>query len=586
MTKTKLEIAQEYAAKGWAVMPLHTPDANHICSCHHKDCKSNGKHPRTINGLQDATTDLAQIRKWWGMWPEANIGVATGSKSGFVVLDVDAHHGGNDTIRDLVKKNGEFSEKVYAKTGNGGYHILFQHPGGYIPNTQGSETKPSKLGMGLDFRGDGGYIVAPGSTHYSGNTYTWGVPVNGHLPEMPKWLIDMMATPAPATPGVLVHDGEQLIPGDRHKVLLAFAGAMRRKGISTQGILACLRMENANRCNPPKDDAELVKIASYVGAKDPEDDVLRVEGVGYDTGVPDETPGLYTLDEYEPQLDEYRRNGLPQGISPGWNNLRDLYTILPGYLTMVTGSPTAGKSHFMNALMANMMIQHGWKFAVASPEFAPPAYFYSRFMEAYTGSPFYHGPTPRIGDEMYEEAKRILKSSLYFIEAKNGEPLTIPFVMAMAKRAREEYGIQGLTIDPWAKFDHVRPDSMNETDYIRVTINKLQHFLQHENLHGWLVVHPKMTYTPGDIDGPVITPYALPGSAHWYNLAHNIISLYRRKSERSNKVDIHVQKVKPHYIGQEGVCELFYDSVSGQYYESQWKTDGPDDEDESGIPQF
>ena len=50
----------------------------------------NGKIPATTHGCKDATTDPAQITKWWGGGSIYNIAIATGG--GIVVLDVDADH--------------------------------------------------------------------------------------------------------------------------------------------------------------------------------------------------------------------------------------------------------------------------------------------------------------------------------------------------------------------------------------------------------------------------------------------------------------------------------------------------------------
>ncbi len=60
-----LEAALAYAAEGWPVLPLHTPRGQQ-CSCGRADCGSVGKHPRTRNGLTDASTDPDTIREWWG----------------------------------------------------------------------------------------------------------------------------------------------------------------------------------------------------------------------------------------------------------------------------------------------------------------------------------------------------------------------------------------------------------------------------------------------------------------------------------------------------------------------------------------
>ena len=76
-TNSPIEMALMYAGKGWHVFPLHTVIDGTTCDCR-RSCPKPGKHPRTANGFKDATTDETQIRKWWGMWPDANIGIATG----------------------------------------------------------------------------------------------------------------------------------------------------------------------------------------------------------------------------------------------------------------------------------------------------------------------------------------------------------------------------------------------------------------------------------------------------------------------------------------------------------------------------
>ena len=83
-----LEAALDYAAQGMFVFPLHSTNAAGACSCGRTDCGSAGKHPRTGHGHRDASTDPQQIRRWWAMWPDANIGIASG-ESGLVVIDVD-----------------------------------------------------------------------------------------------------------------------------------------------------------------------------------------------------------------------------------------------------------------------------------------------------------------------------------------------------------------------------------------------------------------------------------------------------------------------------------------------------------------
>jgi hypothetical protein len=141
--------------------------------------------------LKAATTDPDTISRWWGRWPQANIAVRTGATSGLVVLDVDPRHGGNETVRELVRQHGEWPDGPIVRTGSDGWHGYFAHPGEPIRNSAG------RIGPGLDVRGDGGYIIAPPSRHASGACYRWE-DLLGELPPMPEWLLTLARQPVPA----------------------------------------------------------------------------------------------------------------------------------------------------------------------------------------------------------------------------------------------------------------------------------------------------------------------------------------------------------------------------------------------------
>ena len=164
-----IKTALALAAKGFQVFPCHTPQftADRVrCSCKKTSCGNVGKHPRTLHGFKDATTDPDQIRKWWEMWPEANLAIATGDP--VVVLDVDPRHGGDESFRDLEQEHGKLPVTVVVKTGGGGWHHWFRPPDGIeIRNSEGV------VGPGLDVRGVGGYALVPPSLHASGSRYTW-----------------------------------------------------------------------------------------------------------------------------------------------------------------------------------------------------------------------------------------------------------------------------------------------------------------------------------------------------------------------------------------------------------------------------
>ena len=122
-------------------------------------CTPWGKRPATEHGFHDATTDLEQVEVWWRQSPGANIGVPTGAASGAVVVDVDVH-GPVDgrTGFDRATRAGLVDGwELLVCTPTGGLHA-------YYPATPDTEQRSWQAARaGIDFRGDGGYIIVPPS---------------------------------------------------------------------------------------------------------------------------------------------------------------------------------------------------------------------------------------------------------------------------------------------------------------------------------------------------------------------------------------------------------------------------------------
>jgi putative DNA primase/helicase len=160
--------ALAYASLRFYLIPLHWVVEGE-CSCRRKYCSTPGKHPMTQHGLKDASCDLRQIEQWWGKWPNANIGIATGNISGIVVLDVDERSGGQETLDELISRFGPLPPSWVARTG-GGRHFYWKHPESPMKSRSG-------IAKGLDVKADGGYVVAPPSRHWTGKLYEWEVGV-------------------------------------------------------------------------------------------------------------------------------------------------------------------------------------------------------------------------------------------------------------------------------------------------------------------------------------------------------------------------------------------------------------------------
>lgn len=141
------QAALAYAAAGVAVFP----------------CQPEGKAPLTQRGFHDASRDARQVGVWWRRWPGANVGLPTGAASGVDVVDIDVHDGGSgfagfERARqvDLVA-----SWTWLVRTPSGGVHAYYPHGTG--------QRSWALAGAHIDFRGDGGYVVAPPSQVRTGS---------------------------------------------------------------------------------------------------------------------------------------------------------------------------------------------------------------------------------------------------------------------------------------------------------------------------------------------------------------------------------------------------------------------------------
>ncbi len=180
-----LDAALGYGAMGWPVVPLHGW-VNDRCTCG-RDCSSPAKHPRNAHGLTDASADADNIVAWWRKWPNANVGLRTGDV--FDVLDVDGEEG-RQSIIQACADHGALPGGPWSLTGGGGDHLLF------LPT--GSRNRAGMMHK-VDWRGDGGYIVAPPSLHASGAQYGWQEGPETPLEPAPEWL-RLLVAPEPVIP--------------------------------------------------------------------------------------------------------------------------------------------------------------------------------------------------------------------------------------------------------------------------------------------------------------------------------------------------------------------------------------------------
>jgi len=190
---TILDSAQEYVSLGFSVFPCRHINEDGSCSCGKKgNCHSPGKHPKTRQGVKDATNNPDTINEYFSK--DCNIGIATGEPSGLWVLD-DDDIAANKAITDTLPRTWT------AKTGGGGRHYFFRH-------TETTKRLKNVKGIGvwkMDVRSTGGYVIAPPSNHISGGKYEWIIsPHECEIAEAPDWLIRLIPKHEDDQRGVMV----------------------------------------------------------------------------------------------------------------------------------------------------------------------------------------------------------------------------------------------------------------------------------------------------------------------------------------------------------------------------------------------
>ncbi len=142
------------------------------------------KAPATERGLYAASTDPEQVRRMFASPAAVLIGMPTGATTGLYAVDVDIKHGAKGD-EWLQANSHRLPQTRTHKTQSGGLHLLFTVPAGAkIRNSQ------SKIAPGVDVRGDGGFVIVPGSPEYA-------VADDSDPAEMPAWLLELLK-PAPA----------------------------------------------------------------------------------------------------------------------------------------------------------------------------------------------------------------------------------------------------------------------------------------------------------------------------------------------------------------------------------------------------
>lgn len=233
-----MDFALHYARQGYRVFPL----------------AEGAKVPaiprdRGGHGCLDATTTIEVIERWWAQYPQANVGIATGR--GLLVIDVDPRKAAKwlESLQAL-----EIPPTFTVKTWSGGWHLYLSMPPTCMV-TIGTDLLP-----GIDWRGNGGYVVAAGSMVQE-KLYT--IARNVPIAQAPKSLLERLSSRSQKPRPERDTDGNYVIrAGQRNEVFFALACLLRRFGCNYNVIVQSLSAANSEQAERPLEDREVRQIAA------------------------------------------------------------------------------------------------------------------------------------------------------------------------------------------------------------------------------------------------------------------------------------------------------------------------------------
>lgn len=247
--------------QGFHVIPLGTPNErppdNHIKRCNGDLAEAMEKWPKTPRigwkKYQTQAPTREEIEMWWRLWPQANIGLLTGS---VIVVDADS--------KEAVEfvESGQITRTPWVvKTAKGAHFYYQRNPTIEIRNSASKQR--------LDVRGYGGYVVAPPSVHATGVIYEWEIDKlygADSIHELPLLMADdlqKITTHNNQGAGVVLNfdandqkpvpRGQTVDVGERNNMAASLAGRYIANGIPVAKVLQLVKAWNNNNATPLSD---------------------------------------------------------------------------------------------------------------------------------------------------------------------------------------------------------------------------------------------------------------------------------------------------------------------------------------------
>lgn len=275
---------------------------------------------------------------------------------------------------------------------------------------------------------------------------------------------------------------------------------------------------------------------------------------------------VYEVSDFESELDAYYENGLPQGKGINIPELDEKVRWMTGHYATVTGSPTSGKSEFIDFICAKLNIIHDWKVGYYSPESAPLAVHFSKVFSKFAGFKFGKNTSPSEADRY--TVQDYIKDNYYWVAPV--DDIQLDDILKKFEYLVKAKGVKVFVIDPFNRIETDQDYTHDKLLYIKKTLKKIISFVKRNDALLFLIAHPTKLQKLKDGKYPIATMYDISGSADFFNMTSYGISVRREQDDEtlaflsSGQVSISKAKLNE-TMGSTGIWDFRYNINNGRY---------------------
>lgn len=290
------------------------------------------------------------------------------------------------------------------------------------------------------------------------------------------------------------------------------------------------------------------------------------------------------MDEMLALYEDGPDNGLATGLGGA---IDELYRLVPGTVTFITGPPGCGKSSVLDHMIVSAATLHGWHATWCSPEKQPVSTHFATLATVLVGKPYMKNkryPELNQYQQTREEAAAARgwvaqHNAMVMARKDDGGMADIPYLITKLEQCVRKYGSKFVVLDPWNRFAKDRPSYMTETEYTAGIIHALGTFAIEHQVVVIVVAHPAKDGMRRNADGTyhVVTADQIAGSASFSAMADFVLSVWRDDRTEEAIVEageefrrpsaIHVQKVRNDFQGVLGAVKFQLGKFSRRFSE-------------------